>query len=64
MKQTTGRRKTRLATVFDTLTEPNKEYIETLTAQLSEIHRDSPEKRTLTGKKAKNILQQSKTQDN
>ncbi|MDR1147893.1 MAG: hypothetical protein LBK66_04615 [Spirochaetaceae bacterium] len=57
-------RKNYFAYAFDKLDDEAQILLETLTARLSEIHDTSPEKLTATGKKAKNILQPNRKQDN
>jgi hypothetical protein len=65
MKQSSDRhiRRNRLAAAFDRLCENDQAYLETLTAQLTEIHKISPETQILTGKKTETIVQQNKEQE-
>jgi hypothetical protein len=63
MKHIRERRKTRLVAVFERLSEKDQAYIETLTAQLAEIHEISPETQVSTGKKPESIVQQNKGQE-
>jgi uncharacterized membrane-anchored protein len=53
-----------LSAAFDRLSEKNQTYLETLTAQLAEIHETSPEMQVVTGKKPETIVQQNKEQKN
>jgi hypothetical protein len=53
-------RSRRLAASFDRLDDQDQAYLETLTAQLAEIHEISPETCVATGKKPKNKVQQNK----
>jgi hypothetical protein len=52
-----------LSAVFDRLSEKDQTYLETLTAQLAEIHQTSPETRFSTGKKPETVVQQNKGQE-
>jgi hypothetical protein len=56
-------RSRRLSTVFNRLCEQDQTYLETLTAQLAEIHETSPERRFSTGKTSEDIVQQNKAQE-
>jgi uncharacterized membrane-anchored protein len=56
-------RSCRLSTIFDRLSEKDQTYLETLTIQLAEIHKTSPEIQVLTGKKPETIVQQNKGQE-
>jgi hypothetical protein len=53
----------RLSAVFDRLSEKDQTYLETLTAQLAEIHQTSPETQFSTGKTSEDIVQQNKGQE-
>jgi hypothetical protein len=59
MKQLQSRhiRRNYLSAAFDRLCEEDQAYLETLTAQLAEIHETSPEKRVVAGKKPEIIVQ-------
>jgi hypothetical protein len=60
------KRKTRCLHIsgsFNRSDETAQKYIETLTAQLVEIHKAAPESSLGTGKKNGNILQQEKEQN-
>jgi hypothetical protein len=52
-----------LAASFPRLGDQDQAYLETLTAQLAEIHETGPEMRFSTGKKAETIVQQKKEQE-
>jgi thymidylate kinase len=52
-----------LAASFNRLGEQDQAYLETLTAQLAEIHETSPEMQVVTGKKPENRIQQSISED-
>jgi hypothetical protein len=52
-----------LAVSFNRLGDQDQAYLETLTAQLAEIHETSPETQVSTGKKPKNRIQQSISED-
>jgi hypothetical protein len=56
-------RSRRLAAVFDRLDEKDQAYLETLTSQLAEIHKTSPENQVVAGKKPETIVQQNKEQE-
>jgi hypothetical protein len=56
-------RSRRLAASFDQLGDQDQAYLETLTAQLAEIHETSPETQHLTGKKPENKVQQNISED-
>jgi hypothetical protein len=64
MKHKTTRmgRKDYLIYGLDKLADEDQAYLETLTAQLAEIHETSPETQLLTGKKPKSRVQQNKEQ--
>jgi thymidylate kinase len=55
-------RSRRLAASFNRLNDQDQAYLETLTAQLAEIHETSPETQVVTGNKPKNKVQQNKEQ--
>jgi hypothetical protein len=61
--ETQKSRRRRLAAVFDRLGGQDQAYLETLTAQLAEIHETSPETQLLTGKKPKSKVQQNTSED-
>jgi hypothetical protein len=52
-------RSRRLAVSFDQLGDQEQAYLETLTAELAEIHQTSPETQFSTGKRPKNKVQQN-----
>jgi hypothetical protein len=52
-----------LAASFPQLSDQDQAYLETLTAQLAEIHETSPETRFSTGKTSEDIVQQNKGQE-
>jgi hypothetical protein len=52
-----------LAASFSRLSDQDQAYLETLTAQLAEIHETSPEAQVSTGKKPENRIQQSISED-
>jgi type II secretory pathway component PulM len=52
-----------LAASFPRLGDQEQAYLETLTAQLAEIHETSPETQDLTGKTSEDIVQQNKGQE-
>jgi hypothetical protein len=66
MKQLQSRhiRRNHLSAAFDRLSEKDQAYLETLTAQLAELHETSPETHLITGTKAEIIVQQNKEQKN
>jgi hypothetical protein len=63
-KNTKMERKNYLIYAFNKLCDEDQASLESLTAQLTQIHRTSPEKQVLTGKNPENTLQQNKRQDN
>jgi hypothetical protein len=52
-----------ISVAFDRLSSKDQAYLETLTAQLAEIHKTSPEMQVATGKKPETIVQQNKEQE-
>jgi hypothetical protein len=62
-KTTRAERKNYLAYALDKLDDKGQAYLETLTAQLSEIHQTALEKQVLTGIKPKNRVQQNIRED-
>jgi hypothetical protein len=64
MKHNTTRteRKNYIAYALPRLGDQDQAYIEAVTAQLAEIHENSPETQVLTGKKPETVVQQDKEQ--
>jgi hypothetical protein len=62
MKQNTVKtqRRNYLSSVFDQLSGADQQYLDTLSAQLAEIHSASPQTRLTTGNNAETVVQQDK----
>jgi hypothetical protein len=63
-KTTKAERKNYLVYALDKLDHKDQACLQTLTAQLAEIHQTALEKQVLTGTKQKNRVQQNKEQKN